>query len=264
MKQEEKYIEYDERIDRYLRNLMDDSERTAFEHDVDNDQELRERLVATAMLVNGIAQAGMQREGQAQLDVIKQMNREEYIQATQGKKVRNPMWTFMKWASGIAAVAIVAFCFYTLRPATTGDDPVIAQNEQAEVSRPTQPKKPTKPTLASLVKEYNRPIAGEPDKFVAIRQKIQSEQSNDMMAVVFDIDNVEAPQYVEGAKGAEDADAIKETQRLYSDCTHWYKALAFLKRRDKDRTISELNELIEQSHNEILVERATELLKKLK
>ena len=70
MTREERYIEYDERIDRYLRNQMDDSERTAFEQDVDNDQELRERLVATAMLVKGIAQEGMRREGRAQLDAI--------------------------------------------------------------------------------------------------------------------------------------------------------------------------------------------------
>lgn len=55
MTREERYIEYDERINRYLRNQMSDSERDVFEQDVDNDHELRERLVATSLLVQGIA-----------------------------------------------------------------------------------------------------------------------------------------------------------------------------------------------------------------
>ena len=141
MTREERYIEYDERIDRYLRNQMSDSERTAFEQDVDNDQELRERLVATAMLVQGIAQEGMRREGQAQLEAIKQMSLDEYKTAIQDDSIEGiramiplhdddyddeddipdssvskgarPIVTFMKWASGIAAAAIVAFGLYT-------------------------------------------------------------------------------------------------------------------------------------------------------
>ena len=56
MTREERYIEYDERIDRYLRNQMTDDERAAFEQDVEQDQELRERLVATSLLVQGIAE----------------------------------------------------------------------------------------------------------------------------------------------------------------------------------------------------------------
>ena len=263
MKREEKEIIYDERIDRYLRGLMGDSERAAFEQDVDNDQELRERLLATAMLTEGIAQAGMEREGQYQLDAIKEMNQEEFILATKGKKKGRPSLSFMRWASGIAAVAILAFCFYTLRPSATDDGPVIAQNEQVEVSRPAQPQKPTKPTLASLAKEYNRPIAGETDGFVAIREKIQNEQSKDMMAVVYDIEKIDAPTYNEGAMGAENAEVVKEAQQLHNDCTHWYKAPAYLKANDKKSAITELKTVKEHGSNEDLVKRATALLKKL-
>ena len=104
MTREERYIEQDKRIDRYLRNQMSAQERADFEQEVDNNQELRERMVATSLLVLGISQVGMRREGGAQLDAIRQMSRAEFIQATRGKKNRRPVWSFMKWASGIAAL----------------------------------------------------------------------------------------------------------------------------------------------------------------
>jgi len=263
MKLEERNIEYDERINRYLRGLMGNDERMAFEQEVDGNEELRERLVSTSLLVQGIVEEGMQREGQYQLDNISQMSPKEFIQAIQGRKKGMSPLFFMRWASGIAAVAIIAFCFYTLRPSHTGDGPVIAQNEQVKVSRPAEPKRTTKPTLASLAKEYNRPIAGEPDEFVAIRQQIQNEEAKDMMAVVYDIDIIEAPEYNEGAMGAENAEVIKEMQQMHNDCTHWYKALAYLKKGDKDSAIRELNNLKEHGSNEDLAKRATDLLKKL-
>jgi hypothetical protein len=139
---------------------------------------------------------------------------------------------------------------------------MIAENKN-KIEAPAKPnvvKTPAKPTLASLAKEYNRPIAGEPDEFVAIRQHIQQGDSEDLMAV---IDKVEAPQYIEGAKGAEDADVIKEAQQLYADCTHWYKALVYLKNSDKDSAITELKAVKEHGTNEELVNRASALLKKL-
>lgn len=265
MTREERYIEYDKRIDRYLRNQMDDSERTAFEQDVDNDQELRERLVATAMLVQGIAQEGMRREGQPQLDAIRQMNREEFIRATKGKKkYSNPMWSFMKWASGIAAAAIIAFSLYTLWPSTQEqktEQVVLAEETPIEKSV-TQ--KPVKPTLASLADEYNTSFSNEPDAFVSIRQQISKGNTKDMMAVVYDVDKVEWPTAKHGPKGADDEEEIKNTTDNFNDCTHWYKALAYLKAGDKESAIKELNELIEDGHNDILIERATELLDKLK
>ena len=260
MKQEERNIKYDERIDRYLRGLMGDDERANFEQDVDNDQELRERLVATAMLAEGIAQEGMEREGQYQLDTIKEMSPEEFEQAISDETGRKPGFV-VKWAAAIATVAIGAGGLLypiLLRPPV----PMIAENKN-KIEAPAKPnvvKTPAKPTLASLAKEYNRPIAGEPDEFVAIRQHIQQGDSEDLMAV---IDKVEAPQYIEGAKGAEDADVIKEAQQLYADCTHWYKALVYLKNSDKDSAITELKAVKEHGTNEELVNRASALLKKL-
>ena len=129
MTREERYIEYDERIDRYLRNQMDDEERKAFEQDVDNDQELRERLVDTALLAQGIAQAGMQREGQAQLDAIRQMSREEFKRAA-GIKGRKPIWILMKWAASIAAIAVAAFGVYTYYPSGPKPLPEVAKTDE--------------------------------------------------------------------------------------------------------------------------------------
>ena len=263
MKLEQRNIEYDERINRYLRGLMGDDERTAFEQEVDGNEELRERLVSTSLLVQGIVEEGMNLEGQYQLDAIKEMSQEEFIQATKGKKKGMTPSLLMRWASGIAAVAIVAFCFYTLRPSATGNGPVIAQSQHVNVSRTAESKRATKPTLASLASEYNKPIAGEPDEFVAIRQKIQNEDSKDMMVVVYDIDKIEAPTSNEGAMGAENAEVIKEKQQMHNDCAHWYKALAYLKKEDKESAIRELNNLKEHGSNEDLVKRATNLLKKL-
>jgi hypothetical protein len=264
MTREERYIEYDEQIDRYLRNQMDDSERIAFEQDVDNDQELQERLVATAMLVKGIAQVGMQREGQVQLDAIKQMSKDEFIQATKGKKGNNPFMTFVKWASGIAAAAIVAYGLYTFYPRSSRQQPEMAEVIKEKPTKPAKSNKPVEPTLASLVDEYNKPFGNEPDEFVSIRQQIKNGTSKDMMAVVYDVDKVEWPTANHGPKGADDEEEVKNTTDNFNDCSHWYKALAYLKKGDKESAINELDELIEQGHNGVLIERATELLKKLK
>ena len=257
----EKEQTYDERIDRYLRNQMEDTERDDFEQEVDSNQELRERLIAAAMLVKGIAEERMQHEGQAQLDAVKQMSREEFEQAISDETSRRPGFV-AKWAAAIATVAIGAGgLLYPIlsRPPV----PMIGEKKEEieAAANANLVKTPARPTRASVAKEYNRPIAGEPDEFVAIRQHIQQGDSEDLMAV---IDKVEAPQYIEGAKGAEDADVIKEAQQLYADCTHWYKALAYLKMGDKEGAISELKEVKEHGTNEDLVNRASALLKKLK
>lgn len=266
MTQEERHIEYDEHIDRYLRNQMTDDERAAFEQDVEQDQELRERLVAAALLVQGIAEEGMCREGQVQLDAIKQMGENEFENACQGNRPQSNRSKILKWMPWIAAVAVLAIGLYPiLKPSKTDQSPQMAEAPAEEIIKPAVKKQTSKPTLASLAKEYNRPIAGESDEFVAIRNQIQSGNSKEeMMAVVYDIDKIEAPQYVEGAMGAENAEVIKETQQMYTDCTRWYKALAYLKANDKSSAISELNELIKHSSNEDLINRVSALLEKLK
>ena len=264
MTREERFIEYDRQIDCYLRNQMDAAERASFEQEVDDNQELRERLVATAMFVKGISRAGMQREGQAQLDAIQQMSQDELMRAAQVKKPGNPVWTFMKWASGIAAVAIMVYGLYLFWPSSSVQNAeTVVVAEKAPVEQKTTPK-PVKPLLARIADEYNKAFDGEPDEFISIRQQIKKGNSNDMMAIVQDIDKVEWPTAKHGAKGAEDDEEIKYTTDNFNDCTHWYKALAYLKANDKENAINELNELIENGQNTDLTERATDLLKKLK
>ena len=264
MTREERYIEYDERIDRYLRNQMSDDERAAFEQDVDNDQELRERLVATSLLVQGIAKEGMRREGQAQLDAIRQMSEEEFKLTTQNRKSKNPFFTFIKWASCIAAAAIVAYGLYTYYPLTSKHHPEMAEVVKKSPTKQTKSKKPAEPTLASLADKYNKPFSSEPDKFADIRKQIQKSGSNEMMAVLYDIDNVEWPTAKHEPKGAADNEVYKELQQNYVDCTHWYKALAYLKAGEKESAVKELSELIDHGAVEELVNRATDLLNKLK
>ena len=264
MTREEKYIKYDECIDRYLRNQMSGEERAAFEQEVDNDQELRERLVATSLLVQGIAQEGMRREGKAQLDAIKQMSEQEFRQATKAQKSKSPFVTFMKWASGLAAAAIVAYGLYTFYPHSSRQRPEFAETVKKPSTKPSRSKTPAEPTLASLADEYNSTFNSEPDKFAHIREQIHKNGSKDMMAVVYDIDKVEWPTAKHEPKGAADDEAYKELQQNYADCTHWYKALAYLKAGKKESAIKELNELIDHGTVEELKNRATDLLKRLK
>ena len=263
MTREERHIEYDERIDRYLRNQMSDSERADFERDVDNDQELRERLVATSMLVQGIAQEGMRREGQAQLDAIKQMSRDEFESAARSKKGRRSALTFMKWASGIAAAVIAAYGLYTYYPTSTKPQPEMAKVTKEKPAKSVKAPKVAEPTLASLADEYNKPFGGEPDGFVEIREQIRNSGTEDMMAVVYDIDKVEMPSFADEGKGAENAEVIQEMNDRYADCARWYKALAYLKANDKDSAIRELKKLIDHGQVDELKARATDLLNRL-
>lgn len=272
MKREERNIEYDERINRYLRGLMGDDERAAFEQEVDGNEELRERLISTSLLVQGIVQEGMQREGQFQLDTISQMSPEEFEKATMGepqtaaasqpmaaKRSKSQFW----WISGLAASIALVVGLFLMNPASHVES--VEANEAVSESaiELESPKTIKQPTLASLATEYNKPIAGESDEFVTIRQQIQNGDSKDMMAVVYDIDKIQAPTSNEGAMGAENAEVIKEMQQMHNDCTHWYRALAFLKKGDKDSAVRELNNVKEHGSNEDLVKRATDLLKKL-
>ena len=55
----------------------------------------------------------------------------------------------------------------------------------------------------------------------------------------------------------------KYTTGNFNDCTHWYKALAYLKAGDKESALKELNDLLEHGENDNLVELATDLLNKL-
>lgn len=174
------------------------------------------------------------------------------------------MLIFLKWSSGIAALAVIALCVYTLRPSTqTHNVETTAVVKQAKTELPT-PKKPSKPTLASLADEYNKPFGSEPDQFIAIRQQIKDGHGQDMMAMVYDIDKVEWPTTNHGPKGADDEEEVKNTTDNFNDCCHWYKALSYLKANEKESAIKELTELKEHGHNEVLVERATDLLEKLK
>ena len=83
------------------------------------------------------------------------------------------------------------------------------------------------------------------------------------MAVVGHIDEIEWTTAKHGAKGADDGDETKYTTANFNDCTHWYKALAYLKADDKQSAINELNELVEHGKNDYLIERATDLLEEL-
>lgn len=261
MTREERYIEYDERIDRYLRNQMTDDERLVFEQDVDNNQELRERLVTTSMLVQGIAKEGMRREGQAQLDAIKQMDERQFKKAAQGRK---PFKSLMHWAAGIAALVALAVGIHELYPTRNIKTPPMAQAEKTKKVKSNVTKTPAEPTLADIANEYNTPFDSEPDAFADIRKQLQRNDSKDMMAVVEDIDKIAWPIAKDEPKGAADEEALKETQPNYEDCTHWYKALAYLKAGEKENAVKELNELIDHGTVEELVNRATKLLEKLK
>ena len=259
-------MEHDERINRYLRNQMSDEERATFEQDVEQDEELRERLVATSLFVEGIAREGMRREGRAQLDAIKQMDEKDFMAAVTRTKQKqtNQFARLMKWASGIAAVAIVAFGFY----AYNSSSPKLG-SQMADVveSRPVIEKSvaaaPPKPSLASLADEYNRPFGNEPDEFVTIRERIRRGEGQDMLAVVEGIDRIEWPAFQEGPKGAADEDAIEESRSTYHDCAHWYKALAYLKSGKKEMAINELHELQKNCKTEALIERTLILLERL-
>lgn len=265
MTREERYMEYDERIDRYLRNLMTDEERVAFEQDVEQDQELRERLVATSLLVQGIAEEGMRREGQAHLDAIKQMDEKAFQSACQGDRTQSKRAIILKWIPRVAAIVVLAIGLYPiLVPSKNDQSSEMAEVACEKIDEPVMKKQPAKPTLVSLANNYNKPFANEPDEFIAIRNQIQSGDSKEaLMAVVYDIDKIEAPEYVEGAMGAENAEVIKEMQQLHTDCTRWYKALAYLKANDKNSAIRELEELKELGTVDELVNRATKLLKEL-
>lgn len=263
-----KYQEYDERIDRYLHKRMDGDERTAFEHDVNNDDELRKRLVAASLLATGIAQAGNRREGQAQIDAIRHMSKEEFLQAAKAKeaeKATAPGW--MKktrlWVAAIAAAIVIALVIPIFNKPVNTSAPVVTQAPKAKVQKAPKAAAPVKPTLAQLADKYNKPVPGSSDEMAELANQIRQGGDKETMTALANSIVEAQDNAVATAKGAEDGEAVKEAHELYNDCAHWYKALALLKAGDKDAATSELTALRDTGHTQELVTRATRLLKEL-
>ena len=260
-----KYQEYDERIDRYLHKQMNAEERTAFKNEVNNNDELRKRLVAASLLAAGIADAGA-RHSQAQIDAIKHMSKEEFVNTAKPaasvaiKRGKSGKW--WKWTTGIAAAAAIAIAVVPMLNQPVADSgPVIAEATKPKPVN-TAPK-PVKINLASLADKYNKLVPDESDEMAANGNKIRNGGTKEeMLALANSL--AEAQRAENGPSlGAEDADAAKEELELYNDCVHWYKALAFLKANEKANAVAELKILKNQGKTEELIKRANGLLKEL-
>jgi len=254
MTQEEKNIAYDERIDQYLHGLMSEKERAAFEQDVKNDDNLRERFHATLLLAKGIQNEGARRN-QAQFDAVKNMSEEEFLKAIKpGSGI--PNW--VKWVTSIAAaialiIAIKPFVLF----APPSDD---------------------LPGLVALADSFNQPLDNAPKEFESIRDQIKNSNTENALAIVDNIqvltDNIKSsipvdPGETRSIDNNSDDSATTTTTKSetsainYDDYACWYKALAYLKAGEKDKAVEQLNILKENGTNSSLIEKAKELLKKI-
>ena len=276
MTQEEKNIAYDERIDQYLRGLMNEKDRTLFEQDVKNDHDLRERLHATLLLVEGIRKDGA-RQNQAQFDAVKNMSEEEFLDAikpefnsedeegTAAASISTPpaaadRGRWIKWAVGVAAaIALIIAFIPLLRPSFA---PLSANMSG----------------LIALADDYNQPLENAPKEFESIRDQIYNSNNKDALALVDSIqeltDDLKSsipvnPGVTKGVNDKSDEPShtastkSKNSEINYDDYACWYKALAYLKAGEKDKAVEQLNILKENGSDRHLIEKANELLKKI-
>ena len=282
MTQEEKNIAYDERIDQYLRGLMNEKDRTLFEQDVKNDHDLRERLHATLLLVEGIRKDGA-RQNQAQFDAVKSMSEEEFLDAikpefdsedeegTTAASISTPpaaaadRGRWIMWAVGIAAaIALIIAVRPLLFNSTSSFAP---SSDNLSVS-----------SLVALVEEYNQPLDNAPKEFESIRDQINNSNNKDALALVDNIqeltDDLKSsipvdPGMTKGVDEKSDepshtASTKSENSEInYDDYACWYKALAYMKAGEKDKAVEQLNILKENGTDSSFIEKANELLKKI-
>ena len=252
MTQEEKNIAYDERIDQFLRGLMNENERAVFEQDVKDDDNLRERLRATSLLIKGIREEGAERN-QAQYDAVKSMSEEEFLNA-----IKPPAYGWTKWAVGIAAAIALIIAVKPL---------LFGPSQSANMSG-----------LVALVEEYNHPMDNAPKEFESIRNQINNSNNKEALAIVSKIqgitDSIKSsvpvdPGVTMGVSGKSDdssfaASTKSETSAsVYDDYACWYKSLAYLKAEEKDKAVEQLNILKENGADSSLIEKANEVLKKI-
>lgn len=281
MTQEEKNIAYDELIDQYLHGLMSEKERAVFEQDVKNDNDLRERLHATLLLVEGMRKDGA-RQNQAQFDAVKSMSEEEFLDAikpefnsedeegTTAASISTPpaaanRGRWIMWTVGIAAaIALIIAVRPLLFNSTSSFAP---SSDNLSVSG-----------LVALVEEYNQPLDNAPKEFESIRDQINNSNNKDALALVDNIQEladdlkISIPVDAGVTKGVDEksdepsntASTKSENSEInYDDYACWYKALAYMKAGEKDKAVEQLNILKENGTDSSLIEKANELLKKI-
>lgn len=273
MTQEEKNIAYDERIDQYLRGLMNEKDRAVFEQDVKNDDDLRERLHATLLLVEGIRKDGA-RQNQAQFDAVKNMSEEEFLDAikpefnsedeegTAAASISTPpaaadRGRWIKWAVGVAAaIALIIAFIPLLRPSFA---PL-----SADMSG-----------LIALADDYNQPLENAPKEFESIRDQIYNSNNKDALALVDNIQELtddlksSIPVNPGVTKGVDNKSDVSDSTKsenaaiVYDDYACWYKALAYMKAGEKEKAVEQLNILKDNGTDSSLIKKANELLNKI-
>lgn len=120
-------IHFQDRIDDFLLNRMDEAQKRAFLREVEADEEKKEQLEFTRHVKESIASRAEKLRALAE---FRQAYEEEQGVAAASEKPKNRVgW----WLSGIAALLVV--CFFAIKPMSGGKDASVEGGHPAGVRR---------------------------------------------------------------------------------------------------------------------------------
>lgn len=172
-------IDKQEQIDRFLSGEMDKEEKTAFEQQMENDQELREEVELSRHIIHAFRYEGEQKA----IDAIRSIPEDalEKLTASLGTKGKKKKHSLIIWMSVAAAAAVVCILlyietrpqyttydlyarYYATQPYETypsrgGDELTIEEKKKIQQARKLYEQKEYAQALAI----YNQLLTGKPD-----------------------------------------------------------------------------------------------------
>lgn len=218
--EETRFNEMDERIERFLRGEMSTEEEARFREDLKSDTELRDHARAVTALLKGLQEKGTQHD-------------QEIINEVTTQKPRNNIRRFVMWTLSAAAVVALYFGYSyhaeNLRYEQVNEmlTPYYVHYDIDELSRgETDPA-----TVAHLYALFNR---------------IPKEK--DMTNIITELEPIYA--------------SINDdfTYYPYANDIAWNLALAYVKDGKTNQAKDILHELIQTNGNNVIAERAKEIL----
>lgn len=216
--------QFDERVDRYLKNQMDVNEKSAFIDELESNPELKQRAEAIAIMIKEMREIGTERDAIV-YDSIRNLHKDDYY-----KTKRTPLFKY-----SAAAVIVIFIMGYSVVNIMTYNNMQSLGNDYCMVY--------------SLSHEGVRGVDGDyPEDMIKLFENV--EKGRDLKQTIAELEII-----YKASRGDEYNEYIN-----YSDNIGWYLAIAQLKKGKYKDAKKTLNTIIMDNPDEVIADKANELV----
>ena len=220
--------DFNERIDRFLREQMSPEENEAFLRDLETDDALRKEAQLRALMIQELHD----RQAKQDADIIAE------VVADKKATRRTRVIRMLKWVGSVAAVLLLVFGVHTFLPDSEHGTDYIALADKYYSETP-------EPTFRSGLTDADKELY---ELFRQVRESCDMTPVISRLQAIYDHRDSEYAYQVNG-----------NDVRIA-----WYLALAYLKDNQPDKAAGLLRVIIQDDKGTGLADKAKELLKKMK